>query len=463
MITFFIRKCRVLLSFCLILPTFSVFAQQHYSLENLIIQSLKTLPLLHQKQALVNTANAYVQEVKHSFLPTLKASEQLNISTDNSLAGSYFTFGITPSASAGIRAANNWQPATANVAVLSGEYELYNFGLNDAKLTNARSYTVLQQADLQRQQYQVQLEVARLYFELLKNKYRLQTDKENVNRYDSIFRWIQVLTLSGIKAGSDSSLAKAELSKTRITYTQTLGNVNQLKQQLAYYTGIPASQLLIDTLSQTLLNNRVAMPGILTDTLINPFINYFDKKRAMFLANQALVKKSYLPKIMLVSSVWARGSSIQYSDNYKSLQTGLGYQRFNYAVGVAFTYNLLNGLYKKDKLLVNQYQTEAATFELQQQKAALISASLQADNALQTTQDNLLELAIQSRAAQDTYQQKVAQYKAGIISLIDVTNASFVLYRSQTDYIQTTNDWYRAQLDKAAASGYLIKFIHSIK
>jgi outer membrane protein len=181
------------------------------------------------------------------------------------------------------------------------------------------------------------------------------------------------------------------------------------------------------------------------------------------LANENLIKKSYLPKILLAGSSWARGSSIQYSDQYKSLANGLGYQRFNYALGIAFTYNLFNGIYKKDKLAINRYQLQASEYELQQQKLALNSSVNQANNALQTTMDNLRELPVQLKSAEDTYQQKLAQYKAGLISLIDLTNASFVLYRSQTDYIETLNDWYLAQLDKAASTGNLIPFIQTIK
>lgn len=170
-----------------------------------------------------------------------------------------------------------------------------------------------------------------------------------------------------------------------------------------------------------------------------------------------------MPRVMLASSVWARGSSIQFSDQYKSLTNGLGYQRFNYAVGLAFAYNLFNGLYKKDKLTINRYQTDAAAAELEQQKAALQAATMQAENVLQVTRDNLEELNIQLQSAQDTYRQKIAQYKAGIISLIDLTNASFVLYRSQIDYINTINSWWLAQLDKAAANGTLTQFIQTIK
>ena len=100
---------------------------------------------------------------------------------------------------------------------------------------------------------------------------------------------------------------------------------------------------------------------------------------------------------------------------------------------------------------------------MQQQKLALNSSALQAENALQTTKANLQELPVQLQSAQATFAQKTAQYKAGLISLIDLTNASFVLYRSQTDYIETLTDWYLAQLDKAAATGNLTQFIQTIK
>ena len=48
-------------------------------------------------------ANANITDIRHSFLPQLKFSEQLNMGSANSLEGSFFTFGITPSTSGSIR------------------------------------------------------------------------------------------------------------------------------------------------------------------------------------------------------------------------------------------------------------------------------------------------------------------------------------------------------------------------
>ncbi len=453
----------MLLYICLVLPAFGLLGQTHYNLQKLITVSENYLPVLKQKQALMNSAKASVTDIRHSFLPQLTLSDQLNIGSDNSLAGTLLPIGINPSTSGGVRASGNMQAVTGNLGVLYGEYELMNFGLNSAKIKTAETYVDLQQSDLQRERYLVQLQVSKLYFSALKTEYRLETDKQNVNRYDSIFNVIKALTVSGLRAGSDSSLAKAELSKARITYNQTLGSLNQVKEQLAYYTGLPAAKILIDSLANSFIVHTPIPVNMLPDTLANPLIDYYIRKRNIFLSYNNLIRKTYLPKIILAGSTWARGSSIQFNDDYKSFGTGLGYQRFNYSVGIAFTYNLFNGLYKKDKLTINKFETEASDFELQQQRVALNSASLQADNALLTTQANLTELPIQLQSALDTYHQKLAQYKAGIISLIDLTNASFVLYRSQTDYIETLSDWYLAQLDKAVATGNLTQFIQTIK
>jgi len=67
------------------------------------------------------------------------------------------------------------------------------------------------------------------------------------------------------------------------------------------------------------------------------------------------------------------------------------------------------------------------------------------------------------KAATDAYNQKIAQYKAGIINLVDLTEATFVLYSAQIAYAETVNDWFLANLDKATATGNLDQFIQRIK
>jgi outer membrane protein TolC len=440
----------------------SVFSQKPFiSLSALNDSADHYLPRLLEKKALVSGAAAAVVETRHQFLPAIRFNDQVNIGSDNSNAGSYFPYGIVPSTSAGIRADNDYQAASGNIAMLYGEYDLFDFGYKNARIEYAKSDRDLSQSDLQREMYILHGRISKAYFKLMITESRMEIERETVRRYDTIFKIIHALTSSGIKPGSDSSLAKAELSKSRITYNQINELAKNYREEISYLTGLKAEDIVPDTVFM-LMGNRKNVIRAAADSSVNPLIDYYASLTRVYLANEHLISKSYQPKIYLTAASWARGSSIVYNDQYKPIPEGFGYQRFNYMAGVAFQYDLFNGVHKKDRLKTFGFERDAAELELKQQQVSLASATRQAQNSIEITERNLLELPIQYQAAADTYNQKIAQYKAGIITLIDLTNAAFVLDRSLNDYAETTGNWWLAQLDKALATGQLGSFIQSI-
>lgn len=460
---FWFRKCMLVL---VLLPitSRSLFAQtKNYTLSQLVDSAKLRFPQLMRKNALAQFARLAVTDTRHSFLPSVRIGEQLTAGTDNSVAGSYFPFGIVPSTSSGVRASNNSQTATGNIAILYGQYDLIDFGYRKAVINRAQADVALQEADIKQEMYYLELQIARWYFTLLKSQYKLKIDADNISRYEKIFSVIQALSKSGIRAGSDSSLAMAELSRTKITYNQTAGTVENCRAQLSYFTGIAVENMHIDSSAMRDLKIKSGAFNQPIDSAVNPLVDYYQKLKSVALANEKLITKSFLPKIVVTASSWARGSGIAYNDQYKSIAYGLGYQRYNYLAGISIQYDLFNGIHKHDRLNTYRFATAASDLALQGQQLSLTNASLQADNAIRTTEKNLLELPVQLTSAQDTYGQKIAQYKAGIIDLVDLTNAAYVLYRSVNDYVETLGDWYLAQLDKATATGNLDSFIQAIK
>ena len=446
------------------LTSTTVLAQEQKKTLTDLIESAKThLPILKQKAAQLNAAKAVVTDVEHSFLPQIRASAQYSFGSDNALSGVTLPFISNISISGGNRADNKLEPATGSLAVLYGEYELYNFGLNNAKRNAVNAFIDLNNSDLQREMYLIELNVAKTYFYILKNQNKLATEKQNIERYESLFDLIRAQVRSGLRPGSDTSSAKAEISKAHISYNQTLGTLNQYKVQLTYLTGINSEELLAISFEpfRNNDNSKLIVPGAVLTT--NPLIDYLYKKKNIYDLNEKVIEKSFLPKIVLGASVLARGSSIQYNDNYQSLLEGFGFQRFNYVVGAAINYNLLNNLYKRDKVAIYKIQTEANDFEIQQQVETLNTATLQAENAIQTARANLLEIPNQILAAQETYSQKLAQYKSGLISLNDLRNAALLVYRAQSDEVDFQTDWFTSQLERAAATGNLDAFIQSLK
>lgn len=445
-----------------LLPLYIFPQKSNLSLSALIDSADHYLPRLLEKKAQVNSASAYVTETRDQFLPAIRFNDQVNIGSDNSAAGSYFPYGIIPSTSSGVRAANDYQAASGNLAILYGEYDLIDFGYKNARVGYAKSEQALSQSDLQREMYILHGRICRAYFNLMISKAKMTVEKQTVKRYDTIFNIINALTRSGIKPGSDSSLAKAELSKSRITYNQINEQAKNYREEISYLTGVMPDQIEPDSILMQ-IGNIKTIAQMTPDSDLNPLLDYYSNLKNVYVSNERLISKSYLPRISLTAASWARGSSIVYDDQYKSIPDGLGYQRFNYLAGISFQYDLFNGLHKRDRLKTFGFQREATELEWKQQQIGLASAAKQAQNSIDITEQNLLELPIQYQSAVDTYNQKIAQYKAGIITLIDLTNAAFVLDRSLNDYAETTGNWYKAQLDKAIANGSLPLFIQSIQ
>lgn len=429
-----------------------------YSLSALVDSARRHLPLLLEKQALVESARDGITEAKHDFLPQLNAVEELSVGSANDLTGPFLPVpGLVHSIAGSINGASNYQAVTGNMASLYGQYDLMTFGLKNAAVANARAFAGLTQADLEKERYLVSWNIARLYFNILSHRYQLTVDEEDVRRYDSMYTISTALTGSGVNPGVDSSLARAGLSRTRVSYNEALGELKRLQDQLAYLTGINEPSIAMDT------STAIPALDLTQQSAANPLLDYFARQKAHYNAQELLARKSYLPRVVLGAGGWARGSSIQYSNVYENASEGLGYQRLNYLAGVGITYDLFNGVHRRDRISVLNQQVQAADYALQQQQLSLHNQQVQADESIRTARANLDELPTQLRAATGAYQTKLAQYRAGIINLVDVLTAAFELTQAQTGYIQTLDEWYTASLDKAAATGNLDLFIQTVK
>jgi outer membrane protein TolC len=460
------RKCVVVVFISLLISAQNLLAQtQVLTLKNLVDASQINQPSILKKQAQVNSSKAAIVDAKHTALPSLKLNDQVSLASANSETGTYFPLGNIVSTSGAIRAQNNYQAASGNIVMAYSEYELANFGLNKARVEDAQVYNDLNKADLSKDLYLAKLSTARYYFYLLKAYHELEIEQNNVKRYETLFTIISAQVKSGLKPGSDSSQAKAELSKARATYNIKAGEIAQLKEELALLTSIPETSINVDTSLEKYseLINRNLNRAVSVDTSYNPLIDYYNKQKNLYISKNNLIKKSYLPKILLAGGFWGRGTSIDDKGQYKALPSGLGYQRFNYGVALAFTYNLFDGIHRNDKLAINKYQIQQSDYELQQQKLELNTSLQKSQTAIDVIDKNLKELPIQLTSANDLYMQKSAQYQAGVSNLVDLTNAAFLLYQVESDNIQIQTDWFLANLDKAAAEGNLEQFIQTIK
>jgi len=428
-----------------------------------IDSALHNYPELKSKQYQVASATASATDAENQVLPSLTISDQVDLGTDNGLGGSYFPMSIIPSTSGGIRAENNANAFSGNIGVAYLQHELYNFGLNGARIESANSLVNFSKADYEASSYLLQFHVAQLYFELLRYRLLVATQQRNIDRYRVLYGYIKAYTSSGLKPSVDSTIANAEISTATIQYIQTTETYNKLKREFIYYTGLQRNDFEIDTaiyyLPETWLNRlEENVSGDSVDNN-NPVLEYYNNRWEYSMSQENLISKSYLPKLYLVGSAWVRGSSITPQDVYGNLSTGLDYSRYNYMAGLALSYDIVNLIHRNDKTDIQHYQSESAREDVVEQKTLLESQLKQADIAIQAAIDRAREIPLLLSAAQNVYAQKLAQYNAGLANITDLTDASYLLYKAETDQSEVLPFLLSTLLQKAVANNTLNTFL----
>lgn len=441
-----------------IVPFTSSFAQSvadSFSLQRAIALTLTHYPAIKAKQAQVNAGQASLTDIKHNWYPAVKLHDQVDAGTDNSIYGSYFTMGMIPSTSGGIRTENNNALMSGNIAMAAMQWEIYNFGAYGSEQKEAAQSLKVQQTDLNNTANQLTVSVIQNYLELLRLYALQQIATDNIQRNAEVLKAVTATVLHGLKPGVDSAVAAAELSKARLTLLDIKNNYNQVRIQLGVFTGLDTTQIRPDT-----VNNK-RLPGLLgveaPDSMTaHPMLAYYNAVYEQQRAAADVIRKSRLPKVNLMAAGWMRGSSGSFNDVYdKNLWSGLGYSRYNYLLGLGITYNLTDLKRTHEKVAVQQYRSEVAAQQLATTRTTLSGLLQQAQSDIQTSRDKLKELPLQLAAARAAARQKMALYKGGLTNIIDVTTALFVLNRAETDLVQTRDAAWKA-LFRAAYAGNTI-------
>jgi len=440
-------------------------AQQSLTLHRALDSMEVHYPSLQIKQSLVKAAEAYSVQVNHQRTPSLKLMEQFDAGTNNNIPGTIFTYSTVPSVGGGTRDGNVPDVQYSNVSIALLDWELINFGSYKAQDQLAEANITVQQNDLLKEKFLLQGAVLSSYFNVLRNYFLQEYSQRAVNRIDTIRQAINAYVVNGLRAGVDSSIANAELSKARLTLLETGRQLDQSKTDLALLTGIDTSLITPDT-SNAFLPSQLILPNTRVDTsAYHPLLQYYQSAYRYNLANEIAIRKSFNPKVRLLASGWMRGSSIDPSGNFHNNASDAITQnnRYNYLAGVVLTYNLFDLRRKHDQLAVQQYRTQASEQQYTLQKQQLETAIKKADVDVAASLRKLNEIPVQLQAARDAYNQRMALYNAGLANIIDVVNAYYVLNRAETDLVLAQDEYRKAIFEEAYARNQITQLLTLLK
>jgi outer membrane protein TolC len=445
----------------------SVYAKaQTLSMYEAVNKTIANYPLLQERSQEVAASRSHIMSVNDNRLPSLLLSDQLTTGTSNNLEGSYFPLGMIPSTDGGINAENNPTAATGNLGASYLQWDFYNFGYINAQRKEAKSELAVSQSKLNRDTYLLTENVISLYLDWVK-KYRLMLiEKENVHRAETILNAIRAITQGGMKPGVDSATAIAAYGDAQIAYLQASYNYDDDKITLAAYTDISRPGMTPDTgiIEKVLGSDLFRLPLADSVSINHPLLDVYREQYEQQRVTNDVISKKYLPKFSLYAAGWMRGTSITSNGVYEDdAASGLPYSRYNYLFGLTLSYNVFDLKRRHDLLSEGEYVAKASESAMQTQKLELTKTLHKADTAFSDAIRKLRILPVQLSSAQQAFIQQSAMYSAGLNTLIDVTNAQYVLRQSETNYVLAQDQLLQLLYIKAGLNNELDAFLQNLK
>ena len=433
------------------------------TLKQLLNQVDQRAPQLLTDSAAITIRKAQAQETYHNWLPNLNLNYQADVGTSNNVTGPYFGFGVVPSSSGGIHNSNVTTAMSDNLGIAELDWEVYNFGKYHAEDQVAKSDINVEQNNYARSKYDLRAYTIGNYLQLLRLQDFMGIQYRDIARNQQILRSIVSLAKSGVRAGVDTSVAEAELSKARLNYIELGNQLKQVQLQLSAVSGYAYQTIVPDTTVEMTLIDQPSAYIFPEDTLNHPLINYYRSVLDNSLQREKLVKNLYNPKLMFEAAAWDRGSSVDAADNYGSLGSGYGFQRGNYLVGLGVSFNLFDLKRRQLKLNTQKAATYYDQSQLQEQERLLSVSASQADVEMQTALDRLKEIPNQLNAANASYRQNLSLYRNGLSDIVTLDAALNILYRAETDYMQAKYDYANALFQKAITQNQVNAVLNLLK
>ncbi len=414
--------------------------------------------LLKSKQFEAEAAAKNVDVTKYSRMPTLDAGYQANIATANNLTGMYNPTGMMP-ISGPPSTSNNNTPAVGSAASLLLNWQAVTFGQRNALINVSVAESNSKNAEYRQALFQHKISVISAYLDLLLTYDFVKIHRDNIARVETNLKQSRVLVQSGIKPGVDTALFVSELSRAKIDLMNSQKQLQVCQSVLAQLIVTEAMPVPADTAFLKRLPAQSGSYGKSAD--LHPQIQYVQSQFDLSHSRELLLKKSYLPKINLWSTTFARGSGYQTNGSISNGE-GLKLNRFNYGAGFQFVFPVLKYGEEKQQLLQQTLLSKAAQEMIDENRSVLTSQQRIANATFNSSLAIEKETENQLSAGQYAFSAMQVRYNTGLVNFSDLMQVQYNLLKAELDLKKSTWDVWKALLLKAAVAGDENVFLNAI-
>jgi outer membrane protein TolC len=415
--------------------------------------------LLQAKKYEANAAVKNIDVAKYSKLPTIDATYQAGFGTANNLTGIFYPYGVLPMTGPP-SISNNYTPATGSAASLLLNWEAATFGQRDAKINIAVAEANAQQAAFQQSLFEHKIKVISAYLDLLLSYDVANIQQHNIERVQAELHQSSVLANTGIKPGVDTALFLSELSKAKTDFLSAGRQLQQyqlLFRQLIVTTALPVP-------ADTAFLNGLPAGNLNNDTLFAnaPVIRFSQGQLALSQSKETLLKKSYLPKLSVWGTGFARGSGFEANGTVKGWD-GLALSRYNYGAGLQLSFPIMKYGEVKKQLQQQTLLSKAEQEKIDDARLALNTQQDIANMAFNSSVAIATEAQQELKSAQYAFGAMQIRYNTGLVNFADLIQAQFNLLKAELDLKKAHWDAWKALLLQAAVAGDENIFLQQIK
>ncbi|MBS1599959.1 MAG: TolC family protein [Bacteroidetes bacterium] len=419
----------------------------------------KQYPFLKSKSYEVEAAKKNIDLSKNTFVPSLDISYQANIATANNITGMFYPSGMIP-ISGPVFSSNNYNAAFGTAASLLLNWQPLTFGQRTAQINTSKAETAVKNADYENEIFKHKIKVISDYLDVLLAQELLVVYEKNIDRSIFNLKESRTLAVTGLRPGVDTAIFIAELSKSNIDLISAKNFLQLQKISLSELIARDTAFILTDTL----LFTKLPTPNIDKDSSLNqhPAMKLSQSQLDLSRSREALLKTSWLPKLNVWGTTFARGSGI-YPDGSIKAADGLGFSRYNYGLGLQATFPILK---YSEIHLQRQQQDFVSKSNLEMQNQIYLQLSKQRDAANLNLQKALAitkETPVQYQSAKYAFDALQIRYNTGLVNFAELIQAQYNLVKAENDLRKSYWEAWKALLYKSAVTGDLNIFLNESK
>jgi outer membrane protein len=198
---------------------------------------------------------------------------------------------------------------------------------------------------------------------------------------------------------------------------QELGNQ---QWQLAKLIVIDALPVPVDTAFLNKLPSGAS--GFDSSFTSHPVIQYAQSQIELSQSKEAYLRKSYLPKINIWSTSFARGTGFETDGQIKTGE-GLLLNRYNYGAGAQIIFPIMKYGEVKHQVQQQNFLSKAAQERLEESKAELNTQMHIANTTFQSSLEIVSEAQLQLKSANYAFNAMQLRYNTGLVNLSDLVQA----------------------------------------